>query len=210
MTSYPAEPWHLAGQMYLSLWLVPRTELPAVAPGTRPVVIAGRGLVGAAWVVYENDSVLRYNELLRAVLVRAEARPRVCVTDIWVDSDASMAGGRALWGIPKEMATFEVLRADGVSFAAKTEQGVLATGCHTERGRLPGRWPLSFTLAQALNGAVTTSAVRGIAALRPARAVWTAAADERLGALGRRAPLVSLVLRDFTLRLGGQRPRPAG
>ncbi|WP_392959099.1 acetoacetate decarboxylase family protein [Streptomyces sp. LN245] len=110
MTPYPEEPWHLAGQMYLSLWLVPARELPPVADGTRPVTVAGRGAVGAAWVVYENDSVLHYNELLRAVLVRDGRRPRVCVTDIWVDSAASMAGGRELWGIPKEMADFDIDR----------------------------------------------------------------------------------------------------
>lgn len=120
MTPYPEEPWHLAGQMYLSLWLVPTRELPTVADGTRPLTIAGRGAVGAAWVVYENDSVLHYNELLRAVLVRDGSRPRVCVTDIWVDSAASMAGGRELWGIPKEMADFAIDRTAGVRAAAAT------------------------------------------------------------------------------------------
>ncbi|MDR6979065.1 hypothetical protein J2X68_005799 [Streptomyces sp. 3330] len=189
--------------MYLSLWLVPRAELPPAAPGTRHLTVAGRGLVGAAWVVYENDSVLRYDELLRAVLVRDGARARVCITDIWVDSEISLAGGRALWGIPKEMALFEVHRADGVSCAAKTGRGTLATGRSTERAALPGRWPLAFTLAQTLNGRIKTSRVRGRAALRLARAEWTAPADSRLGALGRRAPLISLTLRDFTLRFGG-------
>ncbi|MER5201305.1 acetoacetate decarboxylase family protein [Streptomyces sp. NPDC002755] len=203
MNPYPDEPWHLAGQMYLSLWLVPRAELPPVAPGTRHLVLGGRGLVGAAWVVYEHDSVLHYNELLRAVLVRDGARARVCITDIWVDSEISMAGGRALWGIPKEMAVFEVQRADATSCAAKTDQGTLAAGRYTERRSLPGRWPLAFKLAQTLNGRMKTSRVRSSAALRLARAEWTAPADSRLGTLGRRAPLVSLTLRDFTLRFGG-------
>ncbi|MGW3632165.1 acetoacetate decarboxylase family protein [Streptomyces sp. NPDC005122] len=203
MTPYPDEPWHLAGQMYVSLWLVPRAELPSVVPGTRPLTAAGRGLVGAAWVVYENDSVLHYNELLRAVLMRDGARLRVCITDIWVDSEASMAGGRALWGIPKEMATFEVRRAEGMSFAARTDAGALAVGRYIERGRLPGRWPLAYKLAQTLNGRIKTSPVRSSAALRLARAEWRAPADSRLGALTRRTPLVSLALRDFTLRFGG-------
>ncbi|MFI1921429.1 acetoacetate decarboxylase family protein [Streptomyces sp. NPDC020377] len=203
MTDYPDEPWHLAGQMYLSLWRVPRAELPPVPPGTRPLTVGGRGLVGAAWVVYENDSVLHYNELLRAVLVRDGARPRVCITDIWVDSETSLAGGRALWGIPKEMAIFEVQRSDGMSCAAKTGRGTLAAGRFTERGGLPGRWPLAFGLAQTLDGRIRTSRVRGSAALRLSRAEWTAPADSRLGALGRRAPMVSLALRDFTLRFGG-------
>lgn len=203
MTAYPDEPWHLAGQMHLSLWLVPRAELPPVAPGTRPLTVAGRGLVAAAWIVYENDSVLHYNELLRAVLVRDRARPRVCITDIWVDNEASMAGGRALWGIPKEMAAFEIHRAHGTSFAAKTGDGTLATARFTVRGRLPGRPPLTYRLAQTLDDRLKTTRVRSRAALRPTRAQWTAPAGSRLSALARRAPLFSLTLHDFTLRFGG-------
>lgn len=120
MTPYPEQPWHLAGQMYLSLWLEPRSELPQVVPGTVPVTAFGRGVVGAAWVVYEDESVLHYNELLRAVLVRDGRRPRACITDIWVDNEASLAGGRALWGIPKERAVFELDRADVLEAAAST------------------------------------------------------------------------------------------
>lgn len=101
------------------------------------------------------------------------------------------------------MAIFEVQRSDGMSCAAKTGRGTLAAGRFTERGGLPGRWPLAFGLAQTLDGRIRTSRVRGSAALRLSRAEWTAPADSRLGALGRRAPMVSLALRDFTLRFGG-------
>ncbi|MFI1444460.1 acetoacetate decarboxylase family protein [Streptomyces fructofermentans] len=202
-TPYPEEPWQLAGQMYLSLWTPPRGELPPVAEGTRPVTVAGRGLVGAAWVVYENDSVLHYNELLRAVLVRDGARPRVCITDIWVDSAASMAGGRALWGIPKEMAVFDVERAQEASFAAKAQDGPLATGRFTERRRLPGTWPLRYRLTQTLDGRPKTSPVRSRGVVRLARAQWRVPENSPLGPLTRRSPFVSLALRDFTLRFGG-------
>lgn len=200
---YPEEPWHLAGQMYLSLWLVPRPELPAVAPRTRPVTIAGRGMVGAAWVVYENDSVLHYNELLRAVLVRDGARPRVCITDIWVDSEVSRAGGRAMWGIPKQMAVFDVDRADDMRGAAMSEDAPLAAIRFTETRRLPGRWPLTYRVAQTLNGRLKTSPVRSRTALTLARARWSAPGGSPLGALGRHRPLTSLALRDFSLRFGG-------
>ncbi|MFE0519102.1 acetoacetate decarboxylase family protein [Streptomyces sp. NPDC058954] len=203
MTRYPDEPWHLAGQMYLSLWLVPRAELPRVVPGTTPFTAAGRGLVGAAWVVYENNSVLHYNELLRAVLLRDGLRPRICITDIWVDNEASLAGGRTLWGIPKEMAAFDIRRAQATSFAAMSDEGPLATGRYIELRRLPGRWPLAYTLAQTLNGQIKISPVRSSAAVRLARAEWRTPDDSRLGALSRRTPLLSLTLRDFALRFGG-------
>ncbi|MFD5637525.1 acetoacetate decarboxylase family protein [Streptomyces sp. NPDC127077] len=222
MTRYPEEPWHLAGRMYLSLWLVPARELPQVADGTRPVTIAGRGAVGAAWVVYENDSVLHYNELLRAVLVRDGRRPRVCITDIWVDSPASMAGGRELWGIPKELADFSIDRtagvrtgaataeavrarataADGVRAEAATDEGALAGAVFEPGRRLPGRWPLTYRVTQTLDGALKTSSVRSRSAVRTARAHWTAQEEGPLGELGRRPPLLSLALDDFTIRFG--------
>ncbi|MFD5813411.1 acetoacetate decarboxylase family protein [Streptomyces sp. NPDC127038] len=209
MTSYPEEPWRLAGQMYVSLWLVPVRELPPVAAGTRPVTVAGRGAVGAAWVVYENDSVLHYNELLRAVLVRDGRRPRVCVTDIWVDSAASMAGGRELWGIPKEMADIDIDRTAGVRAGAATEKDVLATAAFEPGRRIPGRWPLAYRVVQNLDGGLKTSSVRSRSALRLARAQWIAQESSPLGELSRRRPLLSLALNDFAIRFGDAVPEPA-
>ena len=63
------------------------------------------GLYGAAFVSYEEPSPLTYSELLVARLVEGR---RVQVPDIWVDSPASMAGGRELWAIPKGLADFEL------------------------------------------------------------------------------------------------------
>ncbi|MFJ8989029.1 acetoacetate decarboxylase family protein [Streptomyces sp. NPDC102279] len=202
MTPYPEQPWHLAGQMYLSLWLAPRGDLPAVAAGTQPVVAFGRGVVGAAWVVYEQDSDLHYNELLRAVLVRDGSRPRACITDIWVDSEASLSGGRALWGIPKEMADFEVGRADVVEATASSGRRALAATRFSQSWRLPGQWPLTYKVAQTLDGRLKTSRASSKATLRFARATWTAPTHSPLRSLGRRPPLVSVALRDFSLRFG--------
>ena len=85
---YPAAPWRLRGQMWGTLFAV------AGAPG-RP-----RGAYAAAFVSYEPGSPLTYSELLVA---RPLGGTRVQVTDIWVDSPASRAGGRELWAIPKEL-----------------------------------------------------------------------------------------------------------
>ncbi|WP_028805550.1 acetoacetate decarboxylase family protein [Streptomyces sp. 142MFCol3.1] len=202
MTPYPEQPWHLAGQMYLSLWLEPRHRLPSVAAGTRPVTVFGRGVVGAAWVVYEHDSVLHYNELLRAVLVRDRARLRACITDIWVDNEASMAGGRALWGIPKELAVFDVERTRDLCLTAEAGGRALAMSKFSQSRSLPGRWPLSYKVTQTLDGRLKTSQVSSKTALTLARARWTAPADSPLNQLARRPPLLSLALRDFSLSFG--------
>lgn len=202
MPTYPPEPWHLAGQMHLSLWLVPRGELPPLPDGVRPVTLAGRALMGAAWVLYENDSILHYNEVLAAVLVRDGLRPRVTITDIWVDSPPSKAGGRELWGIPKELASFDISRDNGVQATARTEDATLAAASFHSRTRLPGRWPVSYRITQQLGGHLKTSPVRSRSAASLAKASWQIPPDSALRLPAHGQPLLSLTLHDFRLTFG--------
>ncbi|MFD3326658.1 acetoacetate decarboxylase family protein [Streptomyces sp. NPDC058701] len=201
MPTYPPEPWHLAGQMYLSLWSVPSRALPPLPAGLRPLTLAGRALMGGAWVVYENDSVLHYSELLSAVLVRDGRRPRVTITDIWVDSGPSRDGGRELWGIPKEMAEFHMNRDQGFQAAATAGAGVLGRASFRGRLPLPGRLPLSYHVAQTLDGQLKTSPVRCRGTLTIARGDWEVPPGSELMIPARR-PLLSLILRDFGLSFG--------
>jgi hypothetical protein len=201
---YPPEPWDLRGQLHLSVFAVPRAALPALpeplASTVRPVRLAGRALVGAAWVRYEPGGVLHYQELLSAVLVHERGRPRVSILDIWVDSVASRDGGRALWGIPKDLAELDLrddpgggLRATAPFASAELTRGV----------RVPGRWPTPLRVAQALNGTVKRTAVRGRAGLRIGGAVWRLDPQGPLAYLDRRRPLLTVTLADFRLRFGG-------
>jgi hypothetical protein len=201
--TFPPEPWHLEGQLHLSVWLLPRAHLPRGLPsGTRPLSIAGRCAVGCAFVVYEQGSVLRYNELLSAVLVRKGLRPMVCITDIWVDSSASRDGGRALWGIPKELADFSVTR--GVAFAARARQDgqQLAEAEFQRRRQLPGAWPMAYSVAQSLAGRLKVSPVRASTRLELTRAHWRFPDGSPLRRLRNRRPVISLTLRDFRIRFG--------
>lgn len=205
---YPPEPWDLRGQLYLSVFAVPRAALPALpeplASTVRPVLLGGRALVGTAWVRYEPGGTLHYRELLSAVLVHERGRPRVSITDIWVDSVASRDGGRALWGIPKDLAEFELApSADGGTAAsAAIGTGVIAAATVTRGRRLPGRWPTPMSVAQALDGRVKRTRVRGRAGLRAATAAWQVTPDGPLGHLAGRRPLLTLSLTDFRLRFG--------
>ena len=104
---HPPAPWRLYGDLWLSLF--------------RLRGVAGRpdGVYGAAFVTYREPSPLTYHELLVARLAGSLpsrglsggcgllSRP-VTVTDIWVDSPDSMAGGRELWAIPKELCDFDL------------------------------------------------------------------------------------------------------
>lgn len=199
--SYPPEPWHLRGQMYVSVWTVSRATLPplpdTLAAEVRPLTVAGRGLVGTAWVDYGPGGVLRYRELLSAVLVRRAGRPLVSIVDIWVDSPASRDGGRELWGIPKELAELDVTEAH--ARAGGIAEAHLAAG-----RRLPGRWPTRFSVIQELAGRAKISPVRSRAAIRLAKATWQVVPDGPLAYLAGRRPLLTLALQDFDMVFGSE------
>ena len=92
-TTYPPAPWQMRGQLWLSLFRVRDGDHPDREPG----------LYGVALVKYEDPSPLTYAELLVAHLVSTGGTPAkaVNITDIWVDSPASVAGGRAPVGDPE-------------------------------------------------------------------------------------------------------------
>ncbi|OJF13944.1 acetoacetate decarboxylase family protein [Couchioplanes caeruleus] len=189
---YPPSPWHLRGQLHVSVFAVPRKELPALPAGIRPLTVAGRALVGAAWVVYEPGGTLHYRELLAAVLNRSL---RSTIMNIWVDSPESCEGGRALWAIPKDLA--ELTIAPPAAAAAGIARATVAPG-----RRLPGRWPTPLSLVQGRDGALVRTPVQGRATLRPARMTWQIEPGSPLSYLAGRRPLVSLTLADFRMRFG--------
>ncbi|GAA2392800.1 acetoacetate decarboxylase family protein [Dactylosporangium salmoneum] len=201
--AYPAEPWKLRGRMHVSVFVVPAAAVPALPPelagAVRVVRLAGRAVIGAAWVDYRPGGDLSYRELLSAVLVRAGARPRVSITHIWVDSPASRDGGRALWGIPKDLAEFDLT---GERAAARTAGGPIAEAA-LRRPRFGLRLPIGFRVVQALSGAPKTSPVRATARCALSRVAWRADPGGPLRFLAGRRPVLSLVADDFTMRFGG-------
>lgn len=199
--AYPPEPWALRGQLHSSVFLVPLHEIPHdLPPGCRPVRLGGRAVVGTAWVSYEPGGVLDYRELMSTLLVRRGWRLMPHITHIWVDSEVSRDGGRGLWGIPKELAKFTVT---GGEWAARDDEGPLATGTVRTRVRLPGRWPVGFRVVQWLGSAARVSPVRARAGLALARAAFDADPGGPLAFLAGRSPLLSFSLVDFRMRFGG-------
>jgi hypothetical protein len=200
---YPPEPWALRGQLRVAVFLVPVADLPAIpaelATAVRVVRLGRRAVVGAAWVVYEPGGVLSYHELLASVLMRDGLRPRVTITDIWVDSVASRDGGRALWGIPKDLARFDFA---GEHVSAELDTGPLAEATVRRGVRLPGRWPVGFRVTQSLDGQPKTSRVRATARLLLGRSQWTVPADGPLRYLAGRRPLLTATAADFRMSFG--------
>lgn len=116
MTDYPPAPWRMHGSMWLSVF-----RLRDAADERHPA-----GIYGMALVDYREPSPLTYGELLVARSVTdSEGERAVTITDIWVDSPASMAGGRELWAIPKQLCDFSRETTDrGPATRTRWEAGV--------------------------------------------------------------------------------------
>ncbi len=109
---YPPAPWTATSQYWAGLF---RSDKPARLPrGLRPLLGARARMVTV--VRYLPGSTLVYDELIVAVPALLGWRPGLYIDHIWVDSLASLWGGRRIWGLPKNLADF-----------AWTERGVTVT-----------------------------------------------------------------------------------
>jgi hypothetical protein len=201
---YPPAPWRLRGQAYFHVMLLPAERLPATPDGFRPLIKAGRGVVIAGWVDYQGGSILRYGELLVAVVGHASRGLTATVTHMWVDSPASRAGGRELWGYPKELADFDLRIGPSGTASARLARGgpELARGTFHATIGLPMRVTVNGGTVQPLGGELID--VRAAFKSRPTlgRGTFNPAPDGPLAFLAGARTLVSLGLRDFHFTFG--------
>ncbi|RSM46624.1 acetoacetate decarboxylase [Amycolatopsis balhimycina DSM 5908] len=193
MTSYPPPPWHLTADACLSLWRVPTRDVHPAA-----LSVAGHTTVFTAWIAYREPGQLSYHELLAAVPVRGK-RTTCTITQIWVDSEVSLAGGRELWAIPKDLAD---LRFTGRTFTAATGDDWIATAAFTPRPGPRLTLPTRFDVLQDRDGAPVRTPVGAKIRPRLAAADWTINAGGPLGYLSSRRPFVSLTLPGAELEFG--------
>ena len=170
--NYPAAPWHMVGQLWLSLFKVaePVDEL-------RPA-----GVYGIAFVSYQEGSPLTYSELLVARPIdTGEHGRRVSITDIWVDSPASVAGGRELWAIPKDLCDFTLESEhrgplSTTEWAARVGRQPIASASFRDVSRAMPRLPFKGGTWQPgieeTGGEDRTATLRGSSKAFPARASW--------------------------------------
>ncbi|PXY23561.1 acetoacetate decarboxylase [Prauserella coralliicola] len=202
MPEYPPEPWNLAGNAYLSVWAVPLADLPRVPGVVDPITVAGKTVVFTAWIDYQPPGELSYRELLSTVAVRNGLRATGSITEIWVDSEVSLRGGRELWGIPKDLATLEFSYGRGFTASASTGGDWIATAAFSPRPGPPVRLPANFGIAQEVGGKALVSDVRSKGRPHAASAGWNINPNGPLGYLAGRRPLVSAHLGDFRIRFG--------
>jgi hypothetical protein len=200
-TSYPAAPWTMVGSLWLSLFKVKEQ-----VDQTRPA-----GVYGAAFVSYEEGSPLTYSELLVARPVNADRHGRrVTIADIWVDSPASVAGGRELWAIPKGLCdfTFESSHTGPLSrteWSASAQRRPIASARFTDVSRAALRMPFKGGTWQPElpeGGGEKTATLRGSAKALPCRGRWDFAPDGPLAWLRDARPLASARMSGFKMSFG--------
>ncbi|WP_193612659.1 acetoacetate decarboxylase family protein [Nocardioides lijunqiniae] len=196
-TPYPPQPWDLAGLGHLTTWSVPAEALPTLPFSARPVTVRGRAVVTTAFVAYSDAGQMAYDELLAAVVVRHGRRVGLSITDIWVDSETSMLGGRGLWGIPKDLAAFDGLHA---SVGGRPIAGARFTARRLPAVPLPV--PVRGRVVQTLRERTVASPIRASGRMRPASAAWTIDEAGPLSWLRAGRPLASFVAEDFAMRFG--------
>ena len=106
---YPAAPWQLYGTALQSLHAIDLATARQFVPRDFEIVPVLPGkTVGSLYVsIYESNSTLQYHELIVApALVRYRGKIGAWISHIYVDNPLSVAGGRNIWGLPKELADF--------------------------------------------------------------------------------------------------------
>jgi hypothetical protein len=84
------------------------------------------------------EGTLRYDEVMIGTPARRGRYRGVYVQRLWVNSAVSLWGGRAIWGLPKELATFTW---DDAGVTVADPAGVLLRLHVNQR---PARWPPVF------------------------------------------------------------------
>lgn len=199
--AYPAAPWQMVGSLWLSLF-----KLKDDVDETRPA-----GVYGAAFVSYEEGSPLTYSELLVARPIKsAEHGRRVTITDIWVDSPASVAGGRELWAIPKGLCDFTLESSyrgpvTTTEWSAGIDRRPVASARFTDISRAVPRLPFKGGTWQPElpeGGGEKTATLQGSSKAAPCRGSWDFAADGPLGWLRGARQLASFRQAAFRMSFG--------
>ncbi|MEH2463169.1 acetoacetate decarboxylase family protein [Nostoc sp.] len=106
---YPQAPWTLQGYAIQTLHLVNIDRVRSLIPLELKIlsVWPGKTLASVYLSNYRSGSVLEYSELIIApALVNYQSKIGAWISHIYVDNADSVAGGREIWGLPKEPAEF--------------------------------------------------------------------------------------------------------
>ena len=107
--AYPRTPWTLQGYALGTLQLVDTERIRLFIPPEFEIVsvLPGKTVGGIYLANYGAGSVLEYSELIVVPgAVSYSGKIGGWVSHIYVNNSDSVAGGRQIWGLPKELAEF--------------------------------------------------------------------------------------------------------
>jgi len=116
--TYPPAPWTLKGYAVQTVQLVDIENCRPLIPPELEVVSVwpGKTIGGVYIAAYKAGSTLEYNELIVvAGMVNYSGQIGPWISHIYVDHPDSVAGGREIWGLPKELAEFTWERGENSS-----------------------------------------------------------------------------------------------
>jgi hypothetical protein len=199
---YPSSPWNLNATAHVSFWRVPSKDFRvSLGEGIEPLSILRSVLVATGFVNYEATGDLTYRELFLAVLVKAQRKWAVNVPLIWVDSAAALQGGRDLWAIPKQLASFSI-HGSKLSADSPDPQSRLAELSFTPRIRLPGRPEGSAYVIQARLGTLLRTPMSASTQIEYGSGRWYIPEASPLSILRGRWPLFSVKFSAARVRFG--------
>lgn len=114
---YPPAPWKLQGYALQTLQLVDVARVRPLVPSELEIISLwpGKTLGGVYISSYGLGSVMEYNELIVVgAIVNYSGKWGAWVSHIYVDNPNSVAGGREIWKLPKELAQFSWEGSDSV------------------------------------------------------------------------------------------------
>ena len=197
---YPSPPWRLRGTVHAALWRVPRAALPGPLPaGAKLLGWGGSALLATVRAEWRPGGDLAYAELVVAVPVRLGRRVGVTITAAWVDSPASLAGGRVLWAIPKRLGRFEAV--DGRTDLTDA-QGPVASFTDRPGRALFLRLPIPLRVLQPDGTGVRVTRAAATGRPRFGGLGWEFPPEGPLALLAGKRPLLTLTLAEAEARFG--------
>lgn len=142
---YPQAPWTIQGYGLQSLHLLDIARVRPLIPSELEIVsiFPGKTIGGLYVASYGEGSALFYNELIVVSgFVTYAGAIGAWISHIYVDHPDSVAGGREIWGLPKELAQFTWQT--GANPSVQVSQGDTLLCRLTCSWQLPG-WQLPIT-----------------------------------------------------------------
>jgi hypothetical protein len=200
--AYPQTPWKLQGYALQTLQLLDIDRVRSLIPPELEIISAwpGKTLGGTYISHYGRGSVLEYSELIVvAALVKYSGKFGVWISHIYVDNPDSVAGGREIWGLPKELAEFTWEKGssrDRVTVRQRERQ--LCSLSYTQQGFA---WPqqLSGTFFSALNSNLLSSKGQSEFRVGPVSSNLEVPAESPFAGLALGQPWVTTYSKDMQL-----------